>query len=113
MFLTQNGPRGTLDVRSWGANEGGMMKTAAELSGKIDEFLSLSTQLELTRLEELTLMSLDADEWEAWRNRTVPPGTHATSLLVRRLDYALALLRRMRNATSSGPSWADPRESRL
>ncbi len=113
MFLTQNGSGGTLGVRTWGANEGGMMKTAADLFGKIEEFLNLSAQLKLTRSEELTLMSLEADEWEGWRSLTIPGNTPASSLLVRRLDYALALLHRMRTAAAAGPSWADPRESRL
>lgn len=89
------------------------MTMAADLFTKIEEFLGLARLLNLTLAEEHTLMSLEAEEWQRWRTLSVPPNAPAPSLLIRRLDYAIALLRRMVAASSTGPTWAGPHESLL
>ena len=113
MAFLQSGLSDPNNAQIQHASEGDGMTIATDLFGKIEEFLRLSQLLDLTRSEEHTLMSLGAGDWERWRNRSVAPNTPAPSLLVRRLDYALALLRRMAAATSSPASWGGPRESRL
>jgi hypothetical protein len=113
MFLTQSVPGGLPEKRTWRANEGDLMTMAADLFSKIEEFLSLARLLNLTLAEEHTLMSLEAEEWQRWRTLSVPANTLAPSLLVRRLDYAIALLRRMAAASSPGTSWTGPHESHL
>jgi hypothetical protein len=113
MFLTQACPSNTSDSRARRANEGDLMTTAADLSGKIEDFLNLSHSLNLTLPEEQTLVSLDASDWQRWRSFSVPPAAIAPPLLVRRLDYAIALMRRMVAATAPGSQWAGPGESRL
>jgi hypothetical protein len=104
MFLTQGYPNETGRRGTRRVSEGEVMTTAADLSDKIEEFLSLSRSLHLTLPEEQTLVSLEADEWLHWRTGRVAPATLASALLVRRLDYALELLRRMVE-TPSGTSW--------
>jgi hypothetical protein len=89
------------------------MTNAADVFGKIEEFLGLSRVLNLTLAEEQTLVSLDAAEWDRWRSMTIPPATLATPLLIRRLDYAIALLHRMVASSNPGTNWAGPGESRL
>ena len=90
------------------------MATASDLFGKIEEFVGLSTQLHLTLPEEQTLMSLQPEEWERWRSMAVPATAPAPSLLVRRLDYAIALLRRMASAVSPPATpWKGAGERRL
>ena len=113
MFLTQGYPSETSEGRMRRANEGDQMTTAADLFSKIEEFLSLSNSLNLTLAEEQTLVSLDAEEWQRWRSRSVPPASAAPSLLIRRLDYAVALMRRMAASAAPGALWAGPGESRL
>ncbi len=97
----------------WRAKKGVTMKTAADIFNQIEEFLTLSGDLDLTRSEEYTLMSLEAAEWERWRTMSVPPNTPAPSLLVRRLDYANALLRRMAEADGAGSASAARPGSRM
>ncbi len=89
------------------------MTNAAAIFSKIEEFLSLSRVLNLTLPEEETLMSLDPAEWERWRSMAVAPTVTAPSLLVRRLDYAIALLQRMAASAPPGAYWAGPGESRV
>ena len=113
MFLTQAYPSETSQGRMRRANEGELMTTAADLSGKIQEFLNLSHALNLTLAEEQTLVSLDEADWAPWRNFTVPSAAIAPPLLVRRLDYAIALMRRMVAASAPGSHWTGPGESRL
>jgi hypothetical protein len=113
MFLTQNGLTQTSDGRIRRANQGDLMTTAADIFTKIEEFLNLSQALNLTRPEEQTLMSLEPEEWERWRSMTIAPTAVAPSLLVRRLDYAIALLQRMASSSAPGANWAGPGESRL
>jgi hypothetical protein len=76
------------------------MAKAGELFESIGDFLELSALLKLTRSEEHTLLSLDTGDWEAWRNFSVPQNAEAPPLLIRRLNYALPLLRRMAAASS-------------
>jgi hypothetical protein len=90
------------------------MTTAGELFESIGDFLKLSALLDLTRPEEHTLLSLDTDNWEAWRNFSVPPNAEAPPLLVRRLNYALPLLRRMAAASNvTVPASCNPSENRI
>jgi hypothetical protein len=113
MFLTQAYLSETSKGRIRRANEGDLMTTAADLSSKIEDFLHLSHSLNLTLAEEETLVSLDADDWQRWRSFSVPPAEIAPPLLVRRLDYAIALMRRMVAAAAPGSPWAGPGESRV
>ena len=104
MFLTQVYPSETPRWRLRRVSEGEPMTTAADLSGKIEEFLQLARTLNLTLPEEQTLVSLEADDWLHWRQGRVEPSTVAPPLLIRRLDYALALMRRM-VASAASTSW--------
>jgi hypothetical protein len=113
MFLTQGYSNETHEGRIRRANQGESMTTAADIFSKIEEFLSLSQALNLTLAEEQTLMSLDSDEWAQWRGMTVPAATPVPSLVVRRLDYAIALLQRMVASSAPGANWTGPGESRL
>jgi hypothetical protein len=113
MFLTQNDLSQKHEGRIRRANEGDVMTNAADIFSKIEEFLALSHLLNLTRPEEETLMSLDPEQWERWRSMTIAPTAIAPSLLIRRLDYAIALLNRMVTSSAPGPTWAGPGESRL
>lgn len=82
--------------------------TAGELFGKIEGFLELSRILNLTESEEETLVSMPAQSWQAWRTQAVAPASLAPPLLVRRLDYAIALLSRMAEAVAEGAVWIGP-----
>lgn len=82
--------------------------TASDLFGKIEGFLELSRILNLTEGEEETLVSMPAKTWQAWRTQAVAPGSLAPSLLVRRLDYAIALLSRMAEVVAEGPAYTAP-----
>lgn len=79
------------------------MAQAGDLFESIKDFLELSALLELTPSEENTLLSLDGEVWEVWRNFSIPRTADAPPLLARRLTYALSLLRKMA-ASSSGPA---------
>ena len=113
MFLLQTSAKGMDYARAVRGTEGDGMKTAADLTNEIEEFLTLSNLLELTRCEEQTLLSLEAQEWEPWRSHAIAPNTPASPLLIRRLEYAVALLRRMAAASPATAAWTTPRESRL
>lgn len=106
MFLRHpsfnNGPNGTPGSQQ--------AATAGDLFGKIEGFLELSRRLSLTESEEETLLSMPAKTWTAWRTQTVAPASLAPALLVRRLDYAIALLSRMAEAVAEGPAWTGPGE---
>jgi hypothetical protein len=113
MFLIQNGAGWISKKQRQPANLGDRMTTASDIFSQIEEFLTLSNVLNLSRAEEQTLMSLDAEEWERWRSMTIAPNATVPSLLIRRLDYAVALLTRMASATTPCPNWTGPGESRV
>jgi hypothetical protein len=95
-------------------NEGNVMAKAGELFESIKDFLELSASLELTRSEERTLLSLDAEAWEVWRSFSTPRNADAPPLLMRRLTYALSLLRRMAaGSTTPAPSSRKSSETRI
>ncbi len=71
------------------------MTKAGELFESLKDFQELSALLELTRSEEHILLSIDAEDWEAWRSFSIPRTEEAPPLLTRRLAYALSLLRKM------------------
>ncbi len=83
------------------------MTKAGELFESIKDFQELSASLELTLPEEHTLLSIGAEDWEAWRSFSIPQTADAPPFLARRLAYALTLLRKMA-ASSSAPAQTQP-----
>ncbi|MEJ1978030.1 MAG: hypothetical protein WDN49_19890 [Acetobacteraceae bacterium] len=87
------------------AGAGAKMVLARDFFDKIRTFSRLAEKMELTRTEELALLSLSAVDWQKWRSLAISPATEVPPLLERRLDYAIPLLERMlANASPADPA---------
>ena len=117
MFLTQAPKRDLSENHGCGVRtKVTSMTTAADLSGKIEDFLNLSTQPEphACRRSRRWCRSMPED-WQRWRSFTVPPAERARRRCWCGGSITRSLMRRMvaaaRHRARIGPG--DRAESRL